>query len=319
MKLIALSTVGLLGGIVCGSWGLMPQTNSRLSTIAETSPVVRVDADKPVLFTDPDAPSRELVAVASSAEKVSTTVKSSISSAESNLRHKVTLLEKGREFLHKTADYTAKFRKREVVQGELLDEQIMFVKCRPQPLDVYLLWLEGDVGREVLYREGANNGKLIAHDGGWKARIPAFSLSVDCMLAMRDSRYPVTMAGLLGLTEIMLGIHRDDLGRLNFASCELDDQQSIDQRACFCFTTKYQSQSDSPTYRKSVTWIDQERGVPLQSWHYEWSNPKLASSANETELDQATLIESYSFEEVQFDRGLSDQDFDRANSEYHFR
>ena len=56
-------------------------------------------------------------------------------------------------------DYSCTFKKREVVNGKLLDQQTMFVKSRPAPLSVYMYFLDQDVrGQEAIYVEGRNNG-----------------------------------------------------------------------------------------------------------------------------------------------------------------
>ena len=191
------------------------------------------------------------------------------------------------------------------------------MKCRHKPFSVYLEWLSGDVGREVIFVEGANQGNMIAHDGGWKARIPAFSLSPDCKLAMRDSRYPVTSAGLLGLIETMLGVHEDDLRRGNVASCELESGRMFEGRPAFMFTTKYKSRAQSNQYRKSITLIDQEWNIPCHTRHFQWADTM--EIVDDNALDDATLIESYSFTNIQFEYRMTDRDFDRANPEYHFR
>lgn len=220
-------------------------------------------------------------------------------------------------FLDSIRDYTAELHKQEVVHGQLLDAQSISMKCRHKPFSVYLLWLTGHTGREVLYIDGTNSGKMIAHDGGWKARIPAFALSIDGNYAMRDTRYPVITAGLRGMIEMMDGVHQDDLSRQNFESCEHDSPREFDGRPCHVFTTRYKSALDSPVYRKSITWIDQEWNVPIHTRHFEW--PPSAKSIAEEELDEATIIESYSFTNIAFDCQLTDGDFDRTNPEYRFR
>lgn len=237
--------------------------------------------------------------------------------ARRNLSRKIRLLEKGNQFLEGLSGYTALLRKQEMVGNELLAEQAIEFKCRHQPFSVYLHWVVGDVGREVIYIEGKNNGKMIAHDGGWKARLPAFSLDPEGRLAMRDARCPVTTAGILYLTETMLSIHQDDLATSNVASCDVETDQPFDGRACTVFTTKYKSPAGSPDYRKSVTYIDDEWSIPVYSRHYEW--PTSNTDLNDAELDDATLIESYSFSEIQMKPPLTDRDFDRSNPEYHFR
>lgn len=239
------------------------------------------------------------------------------SEAEINLRHKVKLLDQGRKFLEGISSYSAKLRKQEVVAGELLDEQTMQLKLRHQPFSVYLLWETGDTGREVLYVDGQNEGRLIAHDGGWKARLPAFSLHPESRLAMLDARYPVTDAGMLNLARTMLEVHQLDLAVSNYASCEVNDQQSFDGRRCVVFTLTYKPGTRDHDYRKSITYIDYEWNVPVYSQHFAW--PAAGQQVADQELDSATLVESYSFADVKLPYPLSDQDFDRANSEYHFR
>jgi hypothetical protein len=239
------------------------------------------------------------------------------SRAELNLRKKIKLLERGQAFLEGIPAYTATLQKQEVVDGELLDEQTMQLKCRHQPFSVYLLWVTGDTGREVLYVEGQNEGRLIAHDGGWKARLPAFSLHPESRLAMLDARYPVTDAGMLNLARTMLEVHYQDLAGTGLASCEVDDQQSFDGRRCYVFTTQYKPGVGPHDYRKSITFIDYEWNVPVHSLHFKWL--PAGRDIAESELDAATLVESYSFSDIKIPYPLTDSDFDRSNSEYHFR
>ena len=238
------------------------------------------------------------------------------SSPESRLQYKLALLERGRDALRLIKCYTAQLRKQEVVRGELLDEQVMSIKCRHHPFSVYLVWQIGDVGREAIYVEGQNNGNLIAHDGGWKSRLPAFSMPTDGSLAMMDARCPITTAGLMCLTEAMMATHLNDLKCSTFVSCEIDPHRRFDGRPCLMFTTKYKSAEASPIYRKSITLIDHEWNLPVQTRHFEWCT--MGKTMSETELDRATIIESYSFTDIQLGCHLTDHDFERTNQEYHF-
>lgn len=233
------------------------------------------------------------------------------------LKRKVEMLEAGRKFLHETPDYTAVFSKQELVGGELLDLQDIYLKCRHQPFSVYLRWLSGDEGREVLYTEGQNNGEMLVHGGGWKARLPSLSISPNSPLAMQESRYPVTKAGLLGTVDIMLECHREDQQSRRLAKCEQLEDQEFDTRMCSVFVVEYASAKVSPTYRKSVTFIDKEWNVPLYTENFGWPTPN--ETATGEELDEATLIEYYTFTEVEFQQQLANGDFDKANEEYRFR
>jgi hypothetical protein len=158
---------------------------------------------------------------------------------------------------------------------------------------------------------------MIAHDGGWKSRIPAFHLTPNCTLAMRDARYPITSAGLLFLIDTMLVVHQDDLKTRNIRTCQITSDQDFDGRPSLVVTTDYQSKEVSPIYRKSITTFDRESSVPVSTEHFEW--PTQSQDASESDLDKMTLIERYVFHDLTFDESISDYDFDRSNREYNFR
>ena len=70
-------------------------------------------------------------------------------------------------------------------------------------------------------------------------------------------------------------------------------------------------------YRKSIVLIVKEWNVPLYTRNFSWPGadaPQIAA-----ELDDATLIEFYTFSDVQFRQQLAEADFDRKNEEYRFR
>uniref|UniRef100_A0A7C2JX07 DUF1571 domain-containing protein n=1 Tax=Schlesneria paludicola TaxID=360056 RepID=A0A7C2JX07_9PLAN len=236
--------------------------------------------------------------------------------AERTLKSKIARLEKGRDFLQKVPDYTAQFTKQELVDGELLEEQTIYLKCRHQPFSVYLRWLTGDTGREVLYVDGQNEGNMVVHAGGWKARLPALTISPDSSLAMAESRYPVTKAGILELIHMSLSVHAEDLAKKTFSNCERLADQEFEGRMCSTFMIEYKDATVSPTYRKSVVLIDNEWHVPLYVRNFGWPGP---AQTIDGDLDEATLIEYYTFTDVQFGGRLAAVDFDRTNEEYRFR
>lgn len=274
-----------------------------------------------VLQSAPTAGSQVMASIPATAAATSSSRDVTAATGESpsmtTLRTKVALLEKGKTFLKATPDYTAVFSKQELVGSELLDCQEIYLKCRHEPLSLYLRWLSGDEGREVLYVDGTNGGEMVVHGGGWKARLPSLSISPDSSLAMQESRYPVTKAGLLGTVEIMLGVHAEDLAGDRIARCEQLADEEFDGRMCSAFLIEYRDSRTSPVYRKSITLIDKEWNVPLYTRNFGW--PSDGESATGEELDEATLIEFYTFTEVQFRQQLAAADFDRSNEEYLFR
>ena len=227
------------------------------------------------------------------------------------------MIERGLEFLKKTSDYTAQFVKQELVRGELLDEQEMEMKVRHAPFSIYLKWVTGEAGREVLYVDGANNGKLTAHGGGWKARLPAVSLELTSGIAMAESRHPINKAGLLELAKMMLDIHREDLATKRVARCEKLPDQNFDGRPCHAFLMEYKDPKVSEHYRKSISMIDKEWSIPVYTRNFGWLNGEVPSDPEQH--DVATLIEFYSYSNVKFRPNLIALDFDRTNEEYRFK
>lgn len=312
MKIIGTLAVGMISLIACGLGLQRPpeETGSSPAKASEHQQVVTMRID----FGDETGLAKSISGVETADSRMQ---EETVDEHRVNLHRKISLLKKGDAFLAGIDGYCATLAKQEVVGSELLDEQTIQMKCRHKPFSVYLNWLTVDPGREVIYIEGQNEGKLIAHDGGWKARIPAFTLDPGCRLAMRDARYPVTTAGIANLARTMLDVHREDIQRDSVATCMVEENQSFDGRSCTVFTTQYKAPGSSPTYRKSITYIDDEWNLPVYSRHFAW--PESGKGKNEDELDASTLIESYSFTDLKMSYPLTDKDFDRDNSEYHFR
>jgi hypothetical protein len=220
-----------------------------------------------------------------------------------DLLFKIQLIEKGLDFLSKTPDYTAQFVKQELVRGDLLDEQEMEMKLRHEPFSIYLKWVTGEVGREVMFVQGQNDGMMRAHGGGWKARLPAVNIDPNGNLAMAESRHPVTKAGLLHLARTMLDFHKEDLATKRYSR--------------YAFLMEYADAKVSELYRKSISLIDKEWSIPVYTRNFGWISGEIPADPNEH--DNASLIEFYSYSNIRFRPNLASLDFDHANEEYRFK
>jgi len=102
--------------------------------------------------------------------------------------------------------YTATFIKQEQLKkGKPLTQQVMQLKLRRQPFSVYLKFTDPHEGREVIYVEGRNKGKLLVHEpSGLASLAGTISLAPTGDRAMEENRYPVTMLGLEKLLETVL-------------------------------------------------------------------------------------------------------------------
>jgi hypothetical protein len=229
------------------------------------------------------------------------------------------LLEKGHRKLSSVSSYTSTFFKQEQVGGAMGGGQVMQVKIRHEPFSVYMKWLVGDKGRELLYVDGQHDGKMLVKVGGIKGRLlPCVKLDPDGAMAMREARHPVTDIGLLNLSRKIIQ-YRQHEAENDYADirCQMIDSEEIDGRPCYCFVLHYQNPETSETYRKSVQYIDKELWLPICIKNYAW--PADESETDPVKLDEATIIEHYGYSNIQMDTQLADADFDRKNRRYRFR
>ncbi|MGE3314691.1 MAG: DUF1571 domain-containing protein [Planctomycetaceae bacterium] len=228
------------------------------------------------------------------------------------------LLEQGHARLAKAPDYTATFFKHERIGGEMLDPQVMELKLRHAPFSVYMKWHEGEVGRELLYVAGENDGKMIVHPGGLRGRLlPSIKLEPDSNLSMRETRHPVTMVGMLNLAHEIITRRKAEMKANADIRCQLIEDQMINDRPCYCFVLNWVHQHESEEYRKSIQYIDKELSIPVCVKNFAWPDSEEPIPAEK--LDEETLTEHYAYTDIQFDKKLTAGDFDRANEEYHFR
>ncbi|MDA1017239.1 MAG: DUF1571 domain-containing protein [Planctomycetota bacterium] len=245
-------------------------------------------------------------------------ISSDIIEGEEALQLVILHLEKAHRLLSNTDGYTAKMFRQERVDGELLDEQVIFAKFKHEPFSVYMKWIVGSKGQEVLYREGQNNGDLIVKPGGLKGRfLAALSLDPEGSMAMAESRHPITKAGMLRLATELLANRRRDLDD-GQVKCQMIDSQSFDDRDCICFVTEFPNSDYMKDYRKTVLFIDAENSLPILLRNYGWADDACADLAGD-ELDAETLVEFYAYREVRLDAPLTAMDFDRKNKEYRLR
>lgn len=230
----------------------------------------------------------------------------------------VMLLERGIKKLEKFGNYSATFYRRERVGGAMLDAEVMKLKMRHAPFSVYMKWVVGDKGRELLYVKGQHNEKMLVKLGGVKGRlIPVVKLTPDGDTAMKDSRHPVTEIGLMHLAKTIIQFRQQDLARKSGVDCRMFDNQVVNDVSCYCFVVDYANAEVSQLYRKSVIFIDKETHLPVCVKNFTWPDKK--SDAVAKSVDKDTMIEDYRYSNIQLDQQLADGDFDRTNSKYRLR
>jgi len=254
-------------------------------------------------------------------EELNRRMNSVIHSSKLAMQLHVALLEVGKHRIERYPDYSATFIKQERVNdGDLQEVQSIQLKLRHKPFGVYMKWLEGgDVGRELLHVEGQYEDKMLVRLGGIKKRLPLLKLEPTGSLAMQESRHPVTEMGLALLAEQILKYRKRDLTLKSGVRWEMLPEQKFMDRTCDCWVIEYDNREVEPVYRKSITYIDKELSLPICVRNFGWTEPGTDAPADAAALDDATLIEYYGYSDIKFENRLTDNDFDKGNSDYTFR
>jgi len=233
------------------------------------------------------------------------------------LAYHFALLKGGRERFSHQPGYTAILEKQERIGSSLSELVSLRVKVRHDPFSVYLKWLSGDIGKEILYVDGTNDGLLLVRLGGLKGRfLPTLRIDPLGSRAMKESRYPITKLGIVALADSVIERREQEIREHIIPKVRREPDADCEGRRCAVFVFEVSEQEKSPVYRKSVQFIDREWNVPIQVANYTW--PDADEHLSGAALDDTTLIEYYKYSEIEADAQLTDRDFDRANSEYRF-
>ncbi len=217
-------------------------------------------------------------------------------------------------------DYTCILVKRERLKNELSDHQYIFTKIRHRqydqgqlvvPFSVYMYFLKpAEIkGREVIFVEGRNNGKLCAHEGGRRGSLlPSVWLNPDSPLALQDSRYPITDVGIENL--VLKLIERGQRER-QFPDIEVTFKKNarINDRICTVLEIRHPQRRPEYEFYFAQIFIDDQLGVPIRYAAYGWPEAPQA---------EPSVLEEYTYMQLKVNVGLTDEDFDPNNKNYNF-
>lgn len=224
------------------------------------------------------------------------------------------LLREGLRLLEQTADYTGTFRKQERIDGVLDQGSLIQVKSRHEPLSLYLKWLEGDTGRELLFVENERGGEMLVRLGGIRGRLlPALKIDPNGELALQKVRHHISRMSILNLTRHVVEHCERDAKRPSGVQCELYAENAEEP---IRVVREYDSPKAGGEYRKAMHFIDRGTLLPVKILTYGW--PEEGRRISKEELDAETLLEDYEYSDLQFDLPLSDEDFSEHNSQYSF-
>jgi hypothetical protein len=215
-------------------------------------------------------------------------------------------------------DYTGTIIKRERINGSLSGEARMEFKIRTRkkegdklvrPLQVYLKFIDPWLsrGREVIWVENANDGKLVAHEGGLK-NLVRVSLAPTDSLAMMGNKYPITEIGLAKLVEKLIEKGERDK---KVGPCDVKIEEGFEVAGRHCQKIEVTHPTPDPRFdfHMAQIFIDTERLIPLRYAAYMW--PDKPGSP-------PPLEEEYTYVDVKLNVGLKDSDFDPSNPAYKY-
>jgi hypothetical protein len=190
-------------------------------------------------------------------------------------------------------DYVCLYEKEEraISKGELQTIRLSFRK----PFDVRLEWLDdsGKVDQVAVYRQGLNNGKVLARQNGLLGAL-AGKLQFDPneSLALADSRHPITEVGFGKLIERTQRDAKNPGITSRFAGYEVLDGRSAYK---FEFTaSEDQSVGGLAAAHQAFLWIDKELKLPAKVELYDRGK---------------VLLERHRFKDVKVNQKLSDKTF----------
>jgi hypothetical protein len=226
------------------------------------------------------------------------------------LEDAIRFMQVSRDALQQVADYTALFSKTERVDDRVI-EQAMEIKQRRTPFSVYLRCCsKREMGREVIFVDGANNGNLLVHEAGIKSLAGTLRLEPDDPQVMDENRYPITKIGIERMLETVLAVW-DAEKAIDAAnvSVKVTAGVKIGSRECEELEVAHRQRVAGLKFHKTRLFIDNETKLPVQVEQYDWPA---------TPGGDAPLVERYTYTDIQPNIGLTDDDFDPHNSKYRF-
>jgi hypothetical protein len=216
-------------------------------------------------------------------------------------------------------DYTGVLVKREKIGNTTGEHEFMFLKIRHRkvennqtvvPFSVYLAFLKPAAvkGREVIFVENQNGGNLIAHEGGMKRMLGTHQLPPTGMLAMAGQRYPLTDIGIENLVAKLIERGEKDK-RHGICNVELIPGAKVSKRECSIIQVTHPVQAPHFDFHIAQIFMDDQWKVPVRYAAYDW--PKRQG-------DELDVIEEYTYQDLKFNVGLTDADFDPNNKDYNF-
>jgi hypothetical protein len=211
-------------------------------------------------------------------------------------------------------DFTCVLIKRERIDGNLLDPQIVQTRVRAdwadagrraQPYSVFLNFLSPPLvrGRKVLFIEGRNDNKMLERNGGKLFNYMTFKLDPESEAAMRQTLVPITRMGFANVTELLISLIQQDMRRDPLAlntKVSFYRNAKVNDRVCTRIMVTHPQPDPILEFAEGNVFVDDELHVPIRIEAAAWPSQMGES--------KPPLFE-YTLTQLQLNVGLTDADF----------
>lgn len=203
--------------------------------------------------------------------------------------------------------YQAMFIKNELIGRQMVSSQ-MQVKVRHSPFSVYMKYVTPHDGREVIYVEGQNAGKMLCHETGFASLIGTLSLAPNDRRAMEENRYPITSFGMKNLAEgVFLALLADKTGE--GATVNLFPKAKIGEVACRMLEVSYAQAAPGRIFQACRLYLEAATSLPVRIQNYAFPQRR---------NEQPMLVEDYFYTGIKTNVPIVAMDFDVNNPRYNY-
>ncbi|MEE2639719.1 MAG: DUF1571 domain-containing protein [Planctomycetota bacterium] len=228
----------------------------------------------------------------------------------------IEIAHRGVERMKKIKDYEARLTRQERIDGKLTGYQSCDIKIRSAnaenntPFSIYMKFLKPTSvnGREAIWVDGKNEGKIIAHEAGMILGKLTVYLNPTGPIAMKGNRYPIYEAGFQVLVDRLI---EKATREKEYGECEvkIESGKSFNKRPCTVIEVVHPVQREYFEFHKALIYIDDEMQLPVRYEAYTWP---------EEEGGEAVLLERYLWHKIKLNVGLTDDDFDPRSKKYNY-
>ena len=158
----------------------------------------------------------------------------------------------------------------------------------------------------MIYVDGQNGGKLVAHGTGFQKILGTLKLKPTSKLVMRENRYPITQIGILRMLEAVgdRGEQQPTNSRVRYFP-----NAKLGKKSVRVIQVIHPKRTAGTPFHMTRLYIDNLTRLPIRVQQYGF--PRKSGG-------QPPLIEEYTYSNLKTNIGLGSRDFDQKNPSYNF-